>query len=34
MKFILIRHRKTIENTEGILQDHLHGTLSELGKEQ
>ena len=34
MKIIIVRHGETIENKEGIVQGHLHGTLSELGKEQ
>lgn len=34
MKLIITRHGETIENKEGITQGHLHGTLSELGKEQ
>ena len=34
MKLIITRHGETIENTEGIIQGHLHGTLSKLGKEQ
>ena len=34
MKLIITRHGETIENIEGIMQGHLHGTLSELGKEQ
>ncbi len=34
MKLIITRHGETIENTEGIVQGHLHGTLSTLGKEQ
>ena len=34
MKIILTRHGETLENIEGRLQGHLHGTLSEKGKEQ
>lgn len=34
MRLIITRHGETIENQEGIMQGHLHGTLSELGKEQ
>jgi len=34
MKLIITRHGETIENKKGIIQGHLHGTLSELGKEQ
>ena len=34
MKLIITRHGETLGNKEGILQGHLQGTLSELGKEQ
>ena len=34
MKLILTRHGETIENKEGIMQGHLQGRLSEVGKEQ
>jgi len=34
MKLILTRHGETLENKEGILQGHLQGRLSELGKDQ
>lgn len=34
MRLILTRHGETIENTEGILQGHLPGRLSEKGEEQ
>ncbi len=34
MKIILVRHGETEENKQKIIQGHLHGTLSELGKEQ
>jgi len=34
MKLMIVRHGETIENTQGIVQGHLHGTLSELGKTQ
>ncbi len=34
MKIIIVRHGETIENTQGIVQGHLHGTLSELGRAQ
>ncbi len=34
MRIIITRHGQTEENKEGILQGHLPGRLSELGKEQ
>ncbi len=34
MKLIITRHGETEENKQGIIQGHLQGTLSELGKEQ
>jgi len=34
MKLILARHRETKENSEGIIQGHLHGVLSEKGLSQ
>jgi broad specificity phosphatase PhoE len=34
MKLIIVRHGETEENKKNIIQGHLHGTLSELGKEQ
>ncbi len=34
MKLIITRHGETEENKQGIIQGHLHGTLSDLGKEQ
>lgn len=34
MKLILTRHGQTEENKAGIMQGHLPGTLSELGREQ
>ena len=34
MRLIITRHGETEENKAGILQGHLHGTLSDLGKEQ
>jgi len=34
MKLIIVRHGETIENREGVIQGHLHGTLSQLGKTQ
>jgi len=34
MKLIIIRHGETEENKLGIIQGHIHGTLSGLGKEQ
>ncbi len=34
MKLILTRHGITIENERGVLQGHLPGNLSHLGKEQ
>lgn len=34
MKIIIVRHGETEENKLGIIQGHIHGTLSDLGKEQ
>jgi len=34
MKLIITRHGETVENTKRIIQSHLPGHLSELGKEQ
>jgi len=34
MRLIVTRHGETEENRQGIIQGHLHGILSELGKEQ
>jgi uncharacterized phosphatase len=34
MKLIIVRHGETEENKQKIVQGHLHGTLSKLGKEQ
>ena len=34
MRLIITRHGETEENKAGIMQGHLHGTLSELGMEQ
>jgi broad specificity phosphatase PhoE len=34
MRIIITRHGKTEENKEGIIQGHLPGVLSDLGKEQ
>jgi broad specificity phosphatase PhoE len=34
MKIILTKHGETIENKKGIIQGHLQGKLSKLGKEQ
>lgn len=34
IKIYLTRHGETLENAQGILQGHLPGHLSELGKEQ
>ncbi|MCA9368985.1 histidine phosphatase family protein [Candidatus Woesebacteria bacterium] len=34
MKLIVVRHGETEENKEGIIQGHLPGTLSPLGREQ
>ena len=34
MKLIITRHGETEENKAGIIMGHLHGTLSENGKEQ
>lgn len=34
MRLILARHAETEGNKEGILQGHLPGKLTELGKEQ
>lgn len=34
MKLIITRHGETEENKKKIIQGHLHGTLSDLGKEQ
>ena len=34
MKLILVRHGETIENVKGIMQGHIHGKLSDLGKKQ
>jgi len=34
MKIILTKHGETIENKKGIIQGHLPGKLSKLGKEQ
>ncbi len=34
MKLIITRHGETIENKRGILQGHLHGTLSKKGIDQ
>jgi broad specificity phosphatase PhoE len=34
MKLIITRHGETEENKKRILQGHIHGNLSELGKEQ
>lgn len=34
MKLIIVRHGETEENKEKIVQGHLHGTLSDLGKKQ
>ena len=34
MKLILTRHGETVENAAGIIQGHLQGKLSELGKAQ
>jgi broad specificity phosphatase PhoE len=34
MKFIIVRHGRTEENENNIIQGHLHGKLSETGKAQ
>jgi len=34
MKLIIARHGETIENQKGIIQGHLHGTLTEKGLNQ
>jgi len=34
MKLILVRHGETEENKKGILQGHLPGKLTELGRDQ
>ena len=34
MRLIITRHGETEENKAGIMQGHLPGVLSELGKEQ
>ena len=34
MRLIVVRHGETEENRVGIIQGHLHGVLSKLGKEQ
>lgn len=34
MRLIIVRHGETIENSQGIIQGHLQGRLSEIGKKQ
>lgn len=34
MRLIITRHGETLENMEGIVQGHMHGTLSKKGIEQ
>lgn len=34
MRLLIIRHGETIENTQGIMQGHWHGRLTEKGLEQ